>query len=99
MREMTAPGVWTDMGPAPAIRHVHGFSTLGGSLVTSRKAPAGMHVPTAAASARRKRDVCGHPMKIAGSPCARTPGHTEFAGGSHMTADAMAVRAERMRKP
>lgn len=39
MREMTRPGVWTDMGPQPAIRHVHGFSTLGGSLVTSRKAP------------------------------------------------------------
>jgi hypothetical protein len=39
MREMTSPGVWTDMGPQPAVRHVHGFSTLGGSIVTSRKAP------------------------------------------------------------
>jgi len=39
MREMTSPGVWTDFGPQPAVRHVHGFSTLGGSIVTSRKAP------------------------------------------------------------
>ena len=39
MREMTAPGVWTDMGPQPAIRRVHGHATLGGSIVESRKAP------------------------------------------------------------
>ena len=36
MREMTRPGVWTDMGPAPAIRHRHRFETMGGTIVTAK---------------------------------------------------------------
>jgi len=101
VREMTSPGIWTDMGPSSATARPGGYRTMGGSIVTARKAPSlGIQTPGERARMHRQHaKTCGHPMKIAGAPCARTPGHTEFAGGSHMTADAMAVRAERMRKP
>ena len=73
MREMTSPGVWTDFGPQPAIRHVHGFSTLGGSIVTSRKAPK-LGIVTNGELIRHRRQhekraltrigVCEHPMTM-----------------------------------
>ena len=92
---------WNVPGDCSPEDHPGGYRTMGGSIVTSRKAPMlGIQTPGERARMHRQHaKTCGHPMKIAGSPCARTPGHTEFAGGSHMTADAMAVRAERMRKP
>ena len=39
MREMLAPGVWSDNVPSSAIARPGSYRTLGGSIVTARKAP------------------------------------------------------------
>ena len=39
MREMLAPGVWSDNVPSSAIARPGTYRTLGGSIVTARKAP------------------------------------------------------------
>ena len=98
---MTSPGIWTDMGPSSATARPGGYRTMGGSIVTARKAPSlGIQTPGERARMHRAHaKLCGHPMKIAGEPCARLVGHAEFAGGSHMTATTLALKAERMRKP
>jgi hypothetical protein len=98
---MTSPGIWTDMGPSSATARPGSYRTMGGSIVTARKAPSlGIQTPGERARMHRAHaKLCGHPMKIAGGPCARLVGHAEFAGGSHMTATTLALKAERMRKP
>ena len=92
MREMLAPGVWSDNVPSSAIARPGTYRTLGGSIVTPRKAPSGLHVPTAAATARRKRDICGYPMRgqkwkaktpPPTPPCARYPGHKNERRTTH----------------
>ena len=95
MREMTAPGVWTDMGPQPAIRHRHRFETLGGTIVVARQPGLSVNIYTAADQARRtarlkppvERPSCGAPMRNLGVPCARRPGHKD----SHRSAETMAA--------
>jgi hypothetical protein len=103
MREMTSPGVWTDMGPQPAIRRVHGYTTLGGSIVTARKAPS-LGIQTNGELIRHRRQMarrkvafepCGFIMVIIGEPCARRKGHAQFTGGSHRSAEAMRDDAAR----
>ena len=108
MREQTSPGVWTDMGPQPAIRHVHGFSTLGGSIVTSRKAPM-LGIQTTGEMIRHRRQMerrsgqradyqkaarCGAAGVQSGEPCARMSGHKDC----HRSAELMARDNERRRK-
>ena len=104
MREMLAPGVWSDNVPSSAIARPGSYRTLGGSIVTARKAPS-LGIDTPAEAQRRLRQKardfvpCGFVMVIIGEPCARRKGHAEFTGGSHRSAEAMRDDAARRHAP
>jgi len=73
MREMLAPGVWSDNVPSSAIARPGTYHTLGGSIVTSRKAPK-LGIVTNGELIRHRRQhekraltrigVCEHPMTM-----------------------------------
>ena len=92
---MTSPGIWTDMGPSSATARPGGYRTMGGSIVTARKAPSlGIQTPGERARMHRAHTkLCGHVMKITGEPCARTPGHRDC----HRSAELMARDNDRRR--
>jgi hypothetical protein len=103
MREMIAPGVWSTNVPSSAIARPGTYRTLGGSIVTARKAPS-LGIQTNGELVRHRRQMarrkvaferCGFVMVIIGEPCARRKGHAEFTGGSHRSAEAMRDDAAR----
>ena len=52
-RTMIVPGVWQDDGPSSArVRPGSRYRTLGGVIVTGRKAPVGLAMQTSAERAR-----------------------------------------------
>ena len=70
---MLAPGVWSDNVPSSAIARPGSYRTLGGSIVTSRKAPS-LGIVTNGELIRHRRQhakraltrigVCEHPMTL-----------------------------------
>jgi len=108
MREMLAPGVWSDNVPSSAIARPGTYRTLGGSIVTARKAPSlSIQTPNERARMLRKnaREAgqradyqaarrCGATMKVLGDPCARMQGHKDC----HRSAEDMASATQRRRK-
>ena len=102
MREMTAPGVWTDMGPAPAVRHRHHFETLGGTIVTPKIHQVATYSPAELVRRQRQIDenaarraaagpteLCGTMMRNNKVPCARRAGHAAGTGGGHRSREQM----------
>jgi hypothetical protein len=73
MREMLAPGVWSENVPSSAIARPGTYRTLGGSIVTARKAPS-LGIVTNGELIRHRRQhekraltrigVCEHPMTL-----------------------------------
>jgi len=108
MREMLAPGVWSDNVPSSATARPGTYRTLGGSIVTARKAPSlGIQTNGERARMLRKNEResgqradyqvarrCGATMKVLGDPCARMMGHKDC----HRSAVDMATATLRRRK-
>ena len=108
MREMTSPGIWTDMGPSSATARPGSYRTMGGSIVTARKAPM-LGIQTTGEMIRHRRQMerrsgqradyqkaarCGAAGVQSGEPCARMSGHKDC----HRSAELMARDNERRRK-
>jgi hypothetical protein len=108
MRDMIAPGVWSTNVPSSAIARPGTYRTLGGSIVSARKAPSlGIQTPMERARMLRKNEResgqradyqaarrCGATMKVLGAPCARMQGHKDC----HRSAEEMATATLRRRK-
>jgi len=105
---MLAPGVWSDNVPSSAIARPGTYRTLGGSIVTARKAPSlGIQTPGERARMLRQHERasgqradyqkaarCGAEGVQSGEPCARMSGHKDC----HRSAELMARDNERRRK-
>jgi len=108
MREMLAPGVWSDNVPSSAIARPGTYRTLGGSIVTARKAP-NLGIVTNGELIRHRRQTerragqradyqkaarCGAAGVLSGGECARIAGHKDC----HRSLELMERDNERRRK-